>query len=591
MFLRNNKRKKSLTPVKRRNRKARKDDSLHLNPQSDIDDIILFNSSASINSFSMEEEGAVGGDSNRRPDNYGLYALNSSSIWSNQNSQQNPNAPEVLVGNYSLDNILRIIGCPNPTTSHNTSSITSSITTMTTTTTNPSNAAQSSSSTSVFSSAVNTRSNVTPPVSINPTSQAPLNSRLPGLPILENSTDALLKTLIYRMDLGFRSLSSSLRNPSHNVSPNQENLPNVPVNTASNICSEPNASSDPSNIIRTQVPRQNINDSIARLENLVVSLSSKVKDLTEQVSTISISSQVEGTHSNRTSERTTENMSDSSPSSRPYRTWPHKWKIKYDGNNHKLTVEFFFNQLCSLKELNDVTWEDVIHNFPNFVEGEAGKWFTRYHKKQKVIYWNKLVADMTKEFRGAESDESLLCKLMNRKQEDRETFAMYYRSILDMQDRIGENNTLSDIQMIGVLKNNVKFETKKMLATVSCTSLVDFINLCKNLDETLYPHLHKSNFSNNRRISEVDASPFTNENKDCNVEAISNRRTVPPSSLNLKCWNCENIGHSWQMCEEPRTIFCYWCGHKNSTCKTCPRCSQNFRPTGTNQESPPPKSL
>lgn len=136
--------------------------------------------------------------------------------------------------------------------------------------------------------------------------------------------------------------------------------------------------------------------------------------------------------------------------------------------------------------INDIPWDHVFRNFHHFPEGIALRW---YQKSQRELRWEQLREDMIARFRGNESDESIWCKITNRKQEDRETFEHFYNSILDLHDRLV--NPLSDAQMIGVLRSNVKLETKKCLIPVISTDLNDFVNKCRQTDNLLYPHLYR----------------------------------------------------------------------------------------------------
>lgn len=267
-----------------------------------------------------------------------------------------------------------------------------------------------------------------------------------------------------------------------------------------------------------------------------------------------------------------------------YRTPPHKWRVRYTGDNNVVSVEFFLDQLIVLKESNSgITWEDVLAVFPQFLEGEAARWFIRYRKKllanNQQLSWDILRHEMLTQFRGSESEVSIWCKLVNRRQGERESFDKFFSAILDLHDRIPV--PLSDVQIIDILKHNVKLDIQRCLVTYSTTNLADFVNKCRET-EILFLH---SNFP--RRVSEVEAEKNEMAGE---IEAFVRRPSAKnSSSVNLKCWNCGNVGHDWKVCEDPLTIFCYWCGLKNFKCKQCPNCnpSQNFRVSGRNHDPPP----
>lgn len=250
-------------------------------------------------------------------------------------------------------------------------------------------------------------------------------------------------------------------------------------------------------------------------------------------------------------------------------------------------MEFFIDQLTILKESSSGTsWEDVLAVFPQFLEGDAARWFVRYRKKlienNQRVDWYNLRREMLTQFRGPESEVSLWCRLVNRRQGDRESFDRFFSAIQELHDRVPV--PFSDSQIIGILRNNVRPEIQRCLVTYSTTNLMDFVNKCREA-EALFLH---SNYS--KRVSEVEVE----QNEPIGeVEAILKRPgNKPPSSLNpnVKCWNCRKTGHEWKICDEQLDIFCYWCGLKDFTCKTCPNCnysSPNFRLNGRNHEPPP----
>lgn len=46
-----------------------------------------------------------------------------------------------------------------------------------------------------------------------------------------------------------------------------------------------------------------------------------------------------------------------------------------------------------------------------------------------------------------------------------------------------------------------------------------------------------------------------------------------PRSSNLKCWNCDGVGHLSRNCAASPRLHCYRCGRAEVTLRTCPDCS------------------
>lgn len=381
-------------------------------------------------------------------------------------------------------------------------------------------------------------------------------------------TDKLLEELIRKFDDGFSSLNTNIR-------ANVQGVPRAPTQTSYQPVNNANAVPPP------PVTNASENDSIARLERVVSGLANQVQTLTQRIDT---SSTIPNTASIPERENS-QNFYQNSSQHR-YRIWPNKWKIRYDGDNSKLAIEFFLHQVSILKESNDVMWEQVITSFPQFLEGDASKWFYRYHRNQpNPLTWEQLKQDMIAQFKGVDCEESLWCKLANRRQGTGETFDKYYNCLLDLQDRV--DRRFSDEEMIGILRQNIKNDLKKCLVTFTPPNLAEFVKKCRQTDQLLYPHLYSDHVPYNRRVAEIENHSNVEEGLPT-VEAFSPRRPQNAKFLsNVKCWNCDQIGHVWDMCEEARNLFCYYCGHKNVTCRTCPACSTNFRYV-TRPDDPPP---
>lgn len=196
-----------------------------------------------------------------------------------------------------------------------------------------------------------------------PTSTIPSisNRRLSGFPALETDvrTDSLLIAMIKKLDTGFACLNETLRamnNPPHihnsfgQCINNNRNIPNSSqsptqqnINNSNNIPTlnhpvEPRISTtqNPSNFVPTE------NDSIARLERMVSGLAIQVQNLSERMSSNSGYSQQSAPAQSPLHQNGNSNYSS-------YKTYPHKWKIKYDGDNDMLPIEFFFDQVNILK--------------------------------------------------------------------------------------------------------------------------------------------------------------------------------------------------------------------------------------------------
>lgn len=213
--------------------------------------------------------------------------------------------------------------------------------------------------------------------------------RLPAFPLLgETSTDRLLREMISKMDSGFRNLGTQFLQNQTQAAPPQAPMRQTFEQSAPSIPPRGMPNSD--------------SDNISRLEQMVANLALGMNTLTQRLDTYSNSrqspnqsqhhhhsqhsqqnanSQVPPPHSNSFTPSSHGSRNSYDPQAHVYRTLPHKWKVRFNGDNNVASVEFFIDQLTVLKESSQgTTWDHVLAVFPQFLEGAAGKWFVRYRK-------------------------------------------------------------------------------------------------------------------------------------------------------------------------------------------------------------------
>lgn len=382
---------------------------------------------------------------------------------------------------------------------------------------------------------------------------------------------------IYSNHVGI-SNSNVSRNPV--VSTHQYVIPN-PVEPQRQNC-EPGPGGIQHSVSRNHINPQIPNtppaehNPITRLERMVTNLAFQFQNLSERVST-----NFESSHSSVSPNRS-RNCNGSSHTS-VHKPTPDKWRIKYDGDNNKQSIEYFLNQIAILKEYTGASWESVICWFPQYLEGEVSKWFGRYLGSHSHINWTDLRRDMIAEFKGTDTEQSIRKKMVKRKQTELETFDKFYNSLLDLQDRLSKK--FSDEEMIELLRDNVKFEIQKCLITYTTTSLSDFVTKCRVTDKLLFYKLSEEPVPYKRRVSEIDNNLDLSSH---DIEAFTAKRQQNSNTIaNRQCWNCDGFGHGWQKCEAQRRIFCYYCGYKNVICHECPSCYANFRLPQKSSDPPP----
>lgn len=315
-------------------------------------------------------------------------------------------------------------------------------------------------------------------------------------------------------------------------------------------------------------------DAISRLESMVNNLSLKVSSIDDRLNSNHNAPPTQQQHQEQ------QNLY----SAHSYRLPLHKWQVKFSGEKDcKLSADDFLNILSLKRDTHDVTWAMIGAHFDSFLEGRALSWYYMYRNRNPRVEWQVLKTAFFQNFSRLESDEEIMVKLANRRQQDKESFDDFCDAMLELRNKLKID--YSDVQIIGLMRNNCKLGIRQMMVTYQITTLNDFIEQCKRCDKLLLP---SPSYYNPRRVHEIQAPlqssletsgsatyPLFAQPNPSSIEALRSHNNGNMGVV--QCWNCDENGHRWMDCGKNRTTtFCYRCGTKNVTCVNCERC-KNFR--------------
>lgn len=143
----------------------------------------------------------------------------------------------------------------------------------------------------------------------------------------------------------------------------------------------------------------------------------------------------------------------------------------------------------------------------------------------------------------------------------------------------------SDVQIISILKRNVREEFQLFLTLKNPKTFADAKRACKEKAELDARNAPKCNRDEKSRRSDKPQmrKVFSLETADGDMD--SNEETEPTefevcyiqgdaNAERLKkyrCFNCDRIGHLWRKCSDKITApFCMYCGRKGVKISDCP---------------------
>lgn len=311
----------------------------------------------------------------------------------------------------------------------------------------------------------------------------------------------------------------------------------------------------------------------------------------------------------------------------------HKWPFTYAGEANIMQLAVFLNRVKTYADTEEVDELSLLRGVKHLLKGRALEWYIRSY--QNCPSWEHFKKEIKKEFLPQAYSQHMKRELYWRIQGSEEPFIRYYRDILALFEVV--EPPLSNQDRFYIIKSNLNPEFAAIASASRAETVEELVNVCKDYDDArTYSHRNRPNqaprlfgatqasntpqrssrptavYSWNRspqnRQQQVNALEEEmhiayNQEQDAMLEPVrlenqgsSNRHSIvpevnairtnawqprpshhpsngQPQQLNIICWQCEQRGHTFPNCQNPKTfIFCYKCGKRGTTSRNCPDC-------------------
>lgn len=269
---------------------------------------------------------------------------------------------------------------------------------------------------------------------------------------------------------------------------------------------------------------------------------------------------------------------------------PNKWDLKFTGEARGMSLSAFLERVEVLRKARRVSKEMLLESGIDLFTGRAYQFYLAY--KDEVTTWDELVTLLKEEFHAADYNEKLFEEIKKRTQGPDESIGIYLAIMSGYFKRL--TCPISEPVKLRILLRNLAPFYQNQLGLVDITSIDHLKTLCRRLEirrtavanytmpsrrtSTLEPDLAYIGLEEEPTTSAVDtttclqeqlaATNFSSPRPNTTGSSQSSR----PSTTTLRCWNCQNLGHTNRQCTAPKTIHCYRCGNPNVTSKNCRRC-------------------
>ncbi|KAI9575491.1 hypothetical protein GQX74_015725 [Glossina fuscipes] len=102
-----------------------------------------------------------------------------------------------------------------------------------------------------------------------------------------------------------------------------------------------------------------------------------------------------------------------------------RWHVKFDGSGKDLTVESFVFRVERLRQQHQISHEELFAEFHCLVTDQASKWYWQLLEDREgdvTFDYFALKTELLNQFKTADSDYELIREIMERKQQNAETF-------------------------------------------------------------------------------------------------------------------------------------------------------------------------
>lgn len=239
----------------------------------------------------------------------------------------------------------------------------------------------------------------------------------------------------------------------------------------------------------------------------------------------------------------------------------HKWNIHFSGSSGESVVGFLEKVEC-LRIARGVSDIEIFSSAADLFKDKAFTWY--FNNKNKFNSWTDLVSKLKSDFLPYNYQEDLLEEIKARKQTVNEKVTLYINAMNGLFNRL--ENKPEEKAMVRIIQRNLLPSFIQPLALLNIESVDDLTEKCKRLEESLIWSQNSHTFYH-RKTNLLEP--------DLGAPGTSGYRSVSVISSNIKCWNCNKTGHSFNSCYQPRKLFCYGCGKPEITKSKCPNCSKN----------------
>lgn len=262
----------------------------------------------------------------------------------------------------------------------------------------------------------------------------------------------------------------------------------------------------------------------------------------------------------------------------------HKWNIHFSGEENQNVLSFIMDVEEKAK-WKCIDLNCLIACASEFFKGDAKTWYRSV--KAKIDSWEEMKIALRKEYLPLDYYDNLWDEIRARKQGQNESVGTYIANMIALFDRLEMVEPVhEEVMLKTMIKNLAPFYTEH-LALTPVLSIDQLKALGKKLEVSKL-RVETYEGRKGRKVEPEFVAKGNRVRKPTVSEVVSDKPEVPkepkvedtkpplsPVVTKCKCFRCGESGHKFKECKVVNgKRFCYRCGMKDETAKTCPRCKR-----------------
>lgn len=272
----------------------------------------------------------------------------------------------------------------------------------------------------------------------------------------------------------------------------------------------------------------------------------------------------------------------------------YKWNVYFDGNG---SVTSFIEEVEHLAEARNVPKSQLFHSAYEILKGDARDWYLP--RKNHFTSWEDFTQGLRDAFLPLNYEETLLEEIKRRTQGSEERLILYVTRMQNLFKKLTSKRP-SEQEQVEIIRKRLLPYLQTALTFETVATFDELLSKGKRVEQSRWeaqqycppptrcryiqePHLaYRTSLSSQkpvvvRSVQTRETAAMSEPTMSTNSPSTSVEAGPAPVAKpkEIRCWNCDQLGHRRSKCDQPRKLTCFKCGQDGYSTRTCPTCSKN----------------